>query len=70
MTDQPVPADRPNNLYEPLPGDHGARGRFTGRSTDFSQQWWLTTHRNWLALAGGVLAGAAVAALAGGRPQR
>jgi NAD(P)-dependent dehydrogenase (short-subunit alcohol dehydrogenase family) len=63
MTDQTVPADRPNNLYEPLPGDHGARGRFAARSTDSSRQWWLTTNRSLLALAGGAVAGVALAAL-------
>src|SRR5947209_4591552 len=62
MTDQMV-ADRPNNLYEPLPGDHGARGRFAARSTDSSRQWWLTTNRSLLALAGGAVAGVALAAL-------
>ena len=66
MTDLRVSADRPNNLYEPLPGDHGARGRFTARSVDASRQWWLTTHRGWLALAGATLAGAALVALSSG----
>ncbi len=67
MTDQPVRPDRPNNLWVPLPGDHGAHGRFTRRSADSSRQWWLTTNRDWLALAGLAVAGVAIAALAGGR---
>jgi NAD(P)-dependent dehydrogenase (short-subunit alcohol dehydrogenase family) len=65
MTDEQVNPDRPNNLWRPLPGDRGARGRFTPRSTDGSRQWWLTTNRSWLAVAGLALAGIAVASLAG-----
>ena len=28
MTDEPEDPDRPDNLWEPVPGDHGAHGRF------------------------------------------
>lgn len=28
MTDQPISPDRPDNLFEPVPGDHGAPGIF------------------------------------------
>jgi hypothetical protein len=41
QTDQPADPDRPNNLWVPLAGDHGAHGRFGPRSTDFSAQTWL-----------------------------
>lgn len=53
--------NRANNLWEPVPGDHGAHGEFDERSTDRSPQLWATTHkRGLLALAGaGVLAWAA-----------
>jgi short-subunit dehydrogenase len=49
-----VPADpnRPNNLWKPLPNDHGAHGRFDSRAGSWSLQWWATSHRGWLALAG------------------
>jgi NAD(P)-dependent dehydrogenase (short-subunit alcohol dehydrogenase family) len=30
--------ERPDNLFEPVPGDHGARGRFTARSKERSVQ--------------------------------
>ena len=44
-------AQRPDNLYEPVPGDHGTHGRFDERATDRSFQLWLNLHRNALALA-------------------
>src|SRR5438046_232684 len=36
QTDQPVGPDRPDNLWGPLPGDHGAHGRFASRSAKSS----------------------------------
>lgn len=52
LTDQREDPDRPNNLYEPLPGDWGARGRFDAVAYDTSEQWWATKNRGWLAVAG------------------
>jgi NAD(P)-dependent dehydrogenase (short-subunit alcohol dehydrogenase family) len=49
----------PNNLYEPLPGDHGTHGDFDSRAYDNSWQVWLDRHRGW------VLAGVGLAALLG-----
>jgi hypothetical protein len=34
MTSEPEPAGRPDNLFEPVSGDRGARGRFSKRSED------------------------------------
>ena len=51
--------DRPNNLWEPVPGDHGAHGSFDRRARDYSVEWWLDSHRLLLGLTG--LAGAAAA---------
>lgn len=65
MTDEPQPADRPDNLYDPLPGDHGAHGRFDERSSDCSTHWWLMKHRDWLALGAVSLAGLCLLAAAG-----
>ena len=45
LTNQPLPPDRKDNLYQPVAGDHGAHGRFDAQSKDFSMQYWLTTHR-------------------------
>ncbi len=44
----------PNNLWEPVPGDHGAHGAFDERSTYRSSELWLETHPKWLALAAGI----------------
>jgi len=49
---------RLDNLWEPVPGDHGAHGSFDERATDHSPQLWTTTHRSLLAMAGVGLAGA------------
>lgn len=50
--DEPDDPNRPNNLWEPVPGDHGAHGPFDERSREFSPQFWLSKHRGALALAG------------------
>lgn len=52
QTDQPVSPDRPDNLFNPLPGDYGAHGIFDDRAHAASAQLWQTTHRAWLAAAG------------------
>ncbi len=52
MTDQPADPDRPNNLWEPLPGDAGAHGTFGSRAHKHSPQLWATMHRPWVILAG------------------
>jgi short-subunit dehydrogenase len=62
QTDQAVDQDRPDNLYEPVPGDHGAHGIFDKLSHEESPQLWATEHLGLLALAGGagLLAAAAL----------
>jgi short-subunit dehydrogenase len=62
QTDQPVDENRPDNLYEPVPGDHGTHGIFDKESHEESPQLWATEHLGLLALAGGagVLAAAAL----------
>ncbi|MGH9395493.1 MAG: SDR family oxidoreductase [Terriglobia bacterium] len=65
QTDQPVDPNRPNNLFEPVAGDPGAHGNFDSVAHECSQQFWATTHRGWLVLAGIGIAGAAWAALRG-----
>ncbi|HKT23387.1 MAG TPA: SDR family oxidoreductase [Terriglobales bacterium] len=52
--------NRPNNLWEPLPGDHGAHGDFDTRAHQRSWQLTLDLNRRWIGL-GLVAAGAAVA---------
>jgi NAD(P)-dependent dehydrogenase (short-subunit alcohol dehydrogenase family) len=41
QTDEPADPDRPNNLWHPLPGDHGPHGRFGDRTTHSSPQTWV-----------------------------
>lgn len=61
---EPARPDRPSNLFEPVPGDPGAHGRFDARSHGRSVQFELSKHRG-VALAGaGLVAGIALAALA------
>src|SRR6187549_1877341 len=38
QTNESVDPDRPNNLYDPLPGDYGARGRFDYHAINYSVQ--------------------------------
>ena len=52
QTHESVDPDRPNNLYEPLPGDYGARGRFGDRAIDYSMQAWANRYRGLLAVGG------------------
>lgn len=56
--EQPLPPGRRDNLYEPVPGDHGAHGRFDALAHADSAQHWANTHR-------GLLAGVALVAAAG-----
>ncbi|HET7403873.1 MAG TPA: SDR family oxidoreductase [Usitatibacter sp.] len=55
-TEEPLPPGRPDNLYAPVPGDHGAHGRFDARAKPRSLQVELNQHRG--ALAAGALAAA------------
>jgi hypothetical protein len=65
QTDEPADPDRPDNLWEPLPGDHGAHGRFDGRSRSFSIELWLRMNRELAAVAGVGLAGLLLGVLRG-----
>jgi NAD(P)-dependent dehydrogenase (short-subunit alcohol dehydrogenase family) len=48
-TDEPLPADRPDNLWHPVDadqrGDRGAHGRFDAQAHASSPQVWLNTNR-------------------------
>ncbi len=59
--EEPRDPDRPNNLWEPVEGDHGAHGSFGASAHESSVQLWATTRGRWVWLAG---AGAGVAATA------
>ncbi len=59
--DGPEDPSRPNNLWEPLPGDHGAHGTFDNRARSHSTELWAETHVNLLGAA--ALVGFAAAAV-------
>lgn len=42
---EPRPSSQPDNLYAPVPGDHGTQGRFDDRASSWSAQYWASTHR-------------------------
>jgi NAD(P)-dependent dehydrogenase (short-subunit alcohol dehydrogenase family) len=42
--DGPEDPNRPNNLWEPVPGDHGAHGDFDARAHKHSAELWAETH--------------------------
>jgi NAD(P)-dependent dehydrogenase (short-subunit alcohol dehydrogenase family) len=50
--DEPVPPDRPDNLFEPVEGDFAAHGRFDERAKPRSLQLWANLNRRWLGAAG------------------
>jgi short-subunit dehydrogenase len=49
MTNEPEDPDRRNNLWEPLPGDHGAHGRFDKDASSFSPLTWASLHKGAIA---------------------
>lgn len=68
VEDKSVDPNRPDNLWEPVAGDHGAHGIFDDQSKEFSPQAWANTHPKIAGLAAaGLLAGAAAWLLKGGR---
>src|SRR3954469_18773557 len=67
---EPVNGDRPDNLFAPVPGDHGAHGRFDDEAKPNSAQLWLTTHKGVLAAGAGIAGAAAAGAVALVRARR
>jgi hypothetical protein len=59
QTEMPVDPGRPDNLWKPLPNDHGAHGRFDDRAHRWSLQWWAARNLPWL------IAGASLSVFAG-----
>src|SRR5947209_154311 len=56
MTGEPEDPNRPDNLWGPLPGDHGAHGVFDDRAQPMSLQLELNKRRGWLAAGLGLAA--------------
>ena len=67
QTPMPLPDDRPDYLYEPLPGDQGAHGIFGDEAKDRSIQLDLTRNRRVLAAGVTALAAGAVAGVRAAR---
>ena len=65
QTKQPADPNQPNNLWEPVAGDHGAHGTFDSRAHAFCPELWTDEHRGLLAV-GAV----GLAALLAGRMTR
>jgi len=61
---EPVSSDRKDNLFEPVPGDHGAHGRLDYGAVDSSAELWISEHKKELGLA--ALGAAAVASAGAG----
>ncbi len=59
QTNQPVDPNRPDNMFEPVPGNWGAEGIFGDQAARHSPQLWAATHRQWLLAGGGAIAGIA-----------
>jgi short subunit dehydrogenase len=59
QTDLPADPSRATNLWDPVPGDHGAHGAFDDRSRRTSPMVWASIHRRRLT-AGLAAAGAAL----------
>lgn len=61
QTQEPAEPNRKDNLWSPVPGDHGAHGAFDARARRHSPEFWLSTHRG--LIAGGLLAAGALVSM-------
>jgi NADP-dependent 3-hydroxy acid dehydrogenase YdfG len=55
IADMPVAADRPDNLFEPVPDEAATHGMFDRQAAERSTQLWLNTHRGLVASAIGAV---------------
>ncbi|HEV2990433.1 MAG TPA: SDR family oxidoreductase [Candidatus Angelobacter sp.] len=62
QTSEPEDPERPDNLWKPVAGDHGAHGAFGEHAKPRSYQVWADLHRGWLSTAA-ILAACGVLAL-------
>jgi NADP-dependent 3-hydroxy acid dehydrogenase YdfG len=68
LGDEPETPGRADNLFDPVPGDHGAHGAFDDRAKSHSAHLWMETHRGWIAAAAalGFMLAVGLTSLAGG----
>jgi NAD(P)-dependent dehydrogenase (short-subunit alcohol dehydrogenase family) len=57
QTNEEVAKNRPDNLFDPLPGDFGAHGIFGQQARDQAATTWLSDHKGLTALAGAAAVG-------------
>jgi NAD(P)-dependent dehydrogenase (short-subunit alcohol dehydrogenase family) len=57
LSAEPADPAAPDNLFDPVPGDHGARGRFDRQATPWSAALWASMHKRSLIAAGGAVVG-------------
>lgn len=50
QTSEPENPNRPDNLWRPVPGDHGSHGTFDSRAHEHSFELWADLNRWWIAL--------------------
>jgi len=60
---EPVPSNRPDNLFEPVDANFSAHGIFDNRAHAFSVESWLDLHRNQVLYGSGLLLGCLAAVL-------
>lgn len=70
QTSEPATPERPDNLWQTVAGDRGARGRFNREAYTSSLQLWATTHRRQLALVAGALMVGALGVVSVGNIRR
>ncbi|HCF59382.1 MAG TPA: short-chain dehydrogenase [Myxococcales bacterium] len=70
MTETILPEQRPDNLWEPVPGDHGAHGAFDSEARARSAEVWARPHRGALAASAAAAAISIAGALLGYRALR
>jgi short-subunit dehydrogenase len=58
QTSEPEDPDRPDNLWKPLPGDHGAHGTFDGQAHERSWEVQASLGRKWIGAGVAMLAAA------------
>jgi short-subunit dehydrogenase len=68
--DGPEDPNRPNNVWHPVPGDHGAHGAFGDRASSYSIELWLEMNRKWLSAGLGLLAAGVLFSQIMRKPER
>ncbi len=63
QSEEPAGKDQPDNLFEPVPGNFGAHGRFDKKAKEKSITGWLGRHQSVPTAAAAVLVGAVIAGI-------